>query len=217
MGLVVQTPQPPAQLLAHPCVERTERLVEEKHLRIHCERSCEPHPLALPAGELRRIALRQAGELDELQQLADTFPDLRTRPSPDRQPERDVVPDGHVLEGCVVLEDEAHATGLRRPACDVLAVEDDDPSIRTLETGNDAQQRRLATATRTEQGGERACRHVDGHIVERRELAEPLRDVACLDHRVSSFGRSRFISKSVTTAISASITDAAYAACVWKS
>ena len=77
--LVVQPPQPGAQLLAHAGVERAERLVEEQHVRLDGERAGERHALALAAGELGGIALRQAGELDELEQLVARA--RRSRPS----------------------------------------------------------------------------------------------------------------------------------------
>ena len=72
--LVVEPAQPGAQLLADPGVERAERLVEEQHLRLDGERAGERHPLPLAAGELRRVALGQAVELDELEQLVARAP-----------------------------------------------------------------------------------------------------------------------------------------------
>ena len=68
--LLVEPAQPDAQLGAHARVERAERLVEQEHGRVDRERAREAHPLALPAGELRRVAVGEALELDELQQLA---------------------------------------------------------------------------------------------------------------------------------------------------
>src|SRR3989441_80715 len=51
--LVVQAPEPLAELLAHACVERPEGLVEQEDLRFGGQRAGERHPLALPARELR--------------------------------------------------------------------------------------------------------------------------------------------------------------------
>ena len=112
--LVVQPPQPLAQLLADARVECTERLVEKEHIRVDGERAGEAHPLPLAAGELRRIPLRQTGQLHELEQLGDAGADLAARAPPDRQAEGDVVPNSHVLEGRVVLEDETDAARLGR-------------------------------------------------------------------------------------------------------
>ena len=114
--LVVQTAQPVAQLLPHARVERAERLVEQQHLGLDGERARERHPLPLPAGELRGIALAEPLELHELEQLVHALADLLLRTPPHRQPERDVVGDRHVLERRVVLEDEADAALLRPQA-----------------------------------------------------------------------------------------------------
>ena len=114
--LVVEAPQPGAQLGAHLRVERAERLVEQQHRRVDRERAGEAHPLALAARELRRVAVREPVELHEREQLRDALADLGLRPLADLQPERDVVVDGHVLERGVVLEDEADAAILRPAA-----------------------------------------------------------------------------------------------------
>ena len=123
--LVVEPAQPLPQLRADAGVQGAERLVEEQHGRIDRERAGETHALPLPARELRRVPLREPVELHELQQLVDALGDLRLRALADLQAERDVVVHGHVLEGGVVLEDEADAALLRRPARDVLPVDED--------------------------------------------------------------------------------------------
>jgi hypothetical protein len=110
----VQAAQPGAQLLAHARVERTERLVEEQDPRLHGERPRERHPLALAARELGGVALGEAVELDQLEQLVDPPRDLRLRDLPDPEPEGDVLAHAQVLERGVVLEDEADAPLLRR-------------------------------------------------------------------------------------------------------
>ena len=79
MRLVVEAAQPLAELGPHLGVERPEGLVEEQHGRIDRERAGQPHPLPLPAGELRGIALREALELDELEELVDPLLDLGLR------------------------------------------------------------------------------------------------------------------------------------------
>jgi hypothetical protein len=113
VDLVVQPAQPLAQLRADLRVERAERLVEQEHARLHRQRAGERHALALAARELVGVALVVAGEPDDAEQLVD-----RASISPsalaDRQPERDVVAHGHVLERRVVLEHEADVAPLRR-------------------------------------------------------------------------------------------------------
>ena len=106
--LVVQAPQPGAQLLAHPRVERAERLVEQQHRRLDGERAGERHPLALAAGELARVALAQVrrgrrGRAARPRAAASrTSARLRTV-----RPNATLSAHGHVLERRVVLEDEA--------------------------------------------------------------------------------------------------------------
>src|SRR5438874_2980678 len=181
---VVQPPQPGAQLAADPGVERPERLVEQQHLRLDRERTRQRHPLALAARELRRIALAEPLQLHELKQLLDARADLRLRPLAHREPKRDVVPDVHVLERRVVLEDEADAALLWRHAGRVDAADRDRAGIGPLQSRDHAQERRLAAAARAEQGYEAAA--LDGHRdgVQRDEVAEALRDVTYLDrHR----------------------------------
>ena len=77
--LVVQPAQPGAQLGADARVERAERLVEEQHLGLDRERAGQAHALALAAGELRRIALGEALQLHELEQLVHARLDLGPR------------------------------------------------------------------------------------------------------------------------------------------
>ena len=53
--VIVQAPQPTAQLLPDLGVQGAKRFVEEENLRFHRQSSGQSHSLALPAGELRRI------------------------------------------------------------------------------------------------------------------------------------------------------------------
>ncbi len=186
--LLVQPPQPDAQLRAHARVERAERLVQEQHLRFRSERARERHALALPARELRGVAVPEALQLHEVEQVVDARPQLRLGPLPDRQPERDVVTHRHVLEGRVVLEHEPDAALLRGERRRVLAGEPDRARVGRLEPRDDAQQGGLAGARRAEQRGQGAAVDVERHVVERLKVAEALRHVPYLDHFRSSAG-----------------------------
>jgi hypothetical protein len=75
-GAVMDLAQPAAQLAAHLGVERAERLVEQQHLGFDRHGAGKRHALALAAGELRRIALLQAGKLDQVEQLGGAAADL---------------------------------------------------------------------------------------------------------------------------------------------
>ncbi len=128
--LVVQAAQPVAQLLADLRVERAERLVEQEDARADRERAGERHPLALPAGELRGQSVREALEVHEPQELVDALGDLGLRRAADLEPERDVPRDGQVLEGRVVLEDEAHVATTRGQVRGVAALDLDLAGVR---------------------------------------------------------------------------------------
>ena len=154
--LLVEVAQPGAQVLADLGVEGAEGLVEQQHLRLHGQRPGQGHALALAAGELGGEAAGQPVELDQAQQLVDAVGDLRLLPLADLQPEADVFEHGHVLEGGVVLEDEADAAILRRLRGRVLVVDHDPAGIEVLEPGDRPQQRGLAAAAGPEQGGQRA-------------------------------------------------------------
>src|SRR5919201_523990 len=84
---------------------------------------------------------------------------------------------GHVLEGRVVLEDEADAALLRSQPRRLLVEDEHVARVGLLKARDDPQQRRFATAAGTQQGRERAGRDVKGDIVEGDEVPEPLADV----------------------------------------
>ena len=131
--LLVQPPQPHAQLLADGRVERAERLVEQQHARLDCERARERHALALAARELRGIAVGEAVELHEREQLVHARADLGLGALADLEAEGDVAPHREVLEGGVVLEDEADAALLRHDVRDVALADQDAAGVRRLE------------------------------------------------------------------------------------
>ena len=153
--LVVQASQPVAQLLADLRVERAERLVEQHDLWLDGERASQRHALTLPTRQLRGIPIGELAEMHEREQFVDPRLDLFLRSLADLEPERDVAAHGHVLERGVVLEDEADVALLRRQRRRVFAGDLDRAGVGLFETGDDAQQGRLAAAARTEQGGER--------------------------------------------------------------
>ncbi len=213
MHLVVEVPQPLAELCSYPRVERAERLVEEQDLRLGCESSGERHPLSLPAGELGRVAVSERLELDEAKEHVDPFADLRLRPLAHPEPEGDVVAHGHVLERCVVLEHEADVPLLRRERGGVAARERDRPGVGPFEPGDDAEEGGLARAARPEESGQRPALDLERDVVERDEVAEALRDVGDLDRHYadSSLGLITIMATSTRTAVAARTSEIAYA------
>jgi hypothetical protein len=157
--------------------------------------------------------VREAVEVDELQELVDARFDLVLRALADREPEGDVLSHRHVLEGGVVLEDEADVAALWRRLRGVAARDQHLAAVGCLEACNHSQERRLAAAARAEQRRQRAVAHVERHVVEGNEVAEVLRHAVDDDAHplasLASLGLITFMASRVTRASSASTTDAA--------
>ncbi len=176
--LVVQPPQPSAQLQAHPRVECAEGFVQQQHTWLDRERTRERDALPLPARELMRIAFRKPVELNEIEQLVDPIANRRfahpLRARTDTEAKRDVLEDRHVAEERVVLEHEADLPFTRMRVRRIFAVEADRAGIRYLQPRDDAQQRRLARTGGPEKCDELAGRNLQVDMVDRRETAEAL-------------------------------------------
>ena len=176
--LVVQAPQPAAQLLAHLGIERPEGFVQQQHLRFHGQRPGERDALALAPGELLRVAVGQPVELYQFQQRVHPPADVGLgRPAAarhDPQPEGHVLEDGHVVEQRVVLEHEAHAPRLRVGMGGIGAMKEHTATVGLLQPGDDAQQRGLARAGRPQQRHQRAGRNVQRDVVADHGGAEAL-------------------------------------------
>jgi hypothetical protein len=153
---VMEAPQPAAQFLAHLGIEGAKRLVEEQHARLDGQRAGQRNTLALTAGELRRKAVGNPVELHELEQLGHLGLDRRFgRALAARlhaHAEGHVVEHGHVAKQRVMLEHETHLALAHMGIGGVGAVEQHLPAVGRLQTGDDAQQRRLAAAGRPQQG-----------------------------------------------------------------
>ena len=112
--VVVQAAQPGAQLLAHPRVERAERLVEQQHARL----ARPARGRAPSAGAGRPRACPGSGRPSRSRCTSSSSSstralDLVLRALADLQAEGHVVAHGHVLERGVVLEHEADVAPLR--------------------------------------------------------------------------------------------------------
>ena len=108
----VETVAKPRDLQAHPHSERGvevgERLVEQKDLRVADDGPPDGHALALPAGELARVAPEQRLDLKGRGNLGHTPGNLGLRDPGQPQPESDVLRRRHVGEERVGLEHHRH-------------------------------------------------------------------------------------------------------------
>jgi hypothetical protein len=163
-------------VLAQLEVEGAQRLVEQQHPGPVDERAGERDPLPLTAGELGGPAALEALETDHPERLPDAGPALALRDLPDHEPVRDVVADVHVGKQRVVLEHRVDVALERRPAGDVLAVQQDPAGGGQLEARDHPQRRRLARPRRAQHGEELAVGHVEVHAGDGDDLAESLLD-----------------------------------------
>src|SRR5262249_37711234 len=136
------------EFLAHLGIERAERLIEQEHDRFDGKGPRQRHALALAARELGRIALDQALDLHELEQLMNALGDIglgrALAPLAHGEAESDIVEHRHVAEERIVLEDKADTALARIYPEHALAFDPDVAGIRPFEAGDDAQERRLA-------------------------------------------------------------------------
>ena len=177
-GPIVDLAQPAAQVAPHLGIEGTERFVEQQHARLDGQRAGQRHPLPLAARKLGRIALAEARELHQLQQVGDAALDLglgRPRGArPDLEAVGDVLRHVEMAEQRVVLEHEADAAVAHRQRRGVLVVEQDAAGRRRLQPGDQPQEGRLARARGAEQGHEFAGLHLKVEVAQRRGAVERL-------------------------------------------
>ncbi len=162
---------------AQVLVERAKRLIEQQNLRIDREAARQRDALLLAAGELTRLALRELAHVHQRQHLGDARRDLLPWPFVSLQTIRDVFRHRHVREQRVVLEHDADAALARREVIDGLPVEQHAAFRLADEAGDDAQERGLAAAGRSEQRDHFAARYIQINVLDSNEIAEPLRDV----------------------------------------
>ena len=174
-------------LLAQLEVERAERLVEEEDGGSVDERPGQRDPLRLAAGDLGRLALLEAGQLDQLEHVGDARLDLVALDLLAPQPEGDVVLDRQVREQRVVLEDRVDVPLVRRQPGHVLeralagrwigGPQLDQARGGLLEPADHPEGGRLAAAGRPEEGEELAVLDLEVDVVDGGGFAEALDDI----------------------------------------
>ena len=103
-------------------VERRERLVEEKHLRLIYERSGDRHTLLLTAGQARHAAVFESRQIHEAEHLRNALLYLILRYLLKLQSERNVFVYVVVRKKRVPLEDRVDGTLVRGETRDAFSV-----------------------------------------------------------------------------------------------
>ena len=215
LQIVVESPQPAPQFLAHLRVQCAEGLVEQQHAGFDRQRTRQCDALPLTARELIWISIRQPVELHQLQKPTHARTDLglgralATRL--DAQPEGDVVEHRHVPEKRVVLEHETDLAALHREPGRIRAVDDDATGIGHFEAGDDPQQRGLAAARRSEESDEFAMPDVERNVVEGGKAPEALGEVPDFDAHAAAVALNGVSASRVLSTAFAVLTAASWA------
>ena len=142
--LAVQPLQLGAHLGAQVRVEVRKRLVEEVELRLADQRTAECDALALPAGEIARLAPEQGRETQHLRRLRDPLVDLGARQPRDLEREGEVF--AHVLVRVerVALENHGEVALRGGKAVDLPPADADGAAGRLVESGDEIERGGLA-------------------------------------------------------------------------
>ena len=163
-------------LLAQLEVERTERLVEQQHLRLVDERAGERHALPLPTGKLARLTLAVGRQLHQFQCVFSRLNAFRLSDPLYHQAVCDVVEDIEVRKQRIVLEDGIDVAPVGRNSFSLLTEYVDMARSRLLETRDQAKAGRLAGARRAEHGEEFALPDLQVHRIDGLYRSEMARD-----------------------------------------
>ncbi|MNI23046.1 hypothetical protein D3C73_766150 [compost metagenome] len=145
-------------------IQRPERLIQQQNLRIAQQRPGNRHTLGHPAGQLTRIGLFEALQLDQLNQLIDLPPDVGF---PEREIGGDILLHSEPREQAVLLKNKPFINA--RPA-NLRPLQCDSAGIAGVEAGNDAQQRAFSAAAWADDRNEFAFLHLKLDILQRLHL-----------------------------------------------
>ena len=171
----------PAHLLSHRDVEAAERLVEEEALRVADDGAADGDPLLLA---LRKPAGNPAERVAEVEQAGDLVHpalDLVIGDALGMERKGQVLGHREARIECVELEHHGDVAVARREVVDPRAGDEDVARRRVLEPCDHAERRGLAAARRAQQAHHLAGFHVEVDVVDRRERAEVLAQVAQFD------------------------------------
>ena len=164
-------------------VQRTERLVEQQGAGVVDQRPGQRNALLLTTRELGGLALGEVGEPDHLEQLVDALADGGLVLLLAARSVGDVVPDGHVGEQRVVLEDGVDVAFVRRHPRNVDALEPNGALGGALEARDHPQGGGLPAAGRSEHREELAGTDREVGVGDRDVIVEAFGDMVDLNDR----------------------------------
>src|SRR5258708_11890210 len=117
-----------------------------------------------------RHALGLAAELDEVEGARNTLGNLLAGAAPRLQAEADIGGDRHVRKDGVVLIHHADVAAMRRDLVDRPTADENPAAVLAVESGDGAQQCRLAAARWAQKGEEIPRLDDDVDVIQRRHL-----------------------------------------------
>ena len=148
-------------------IEGRQWLVQKQNLWLDGERSGQGDTLLLTTRKLVGEPIGEAAEPDELEHFARPLAPLAGAHLAHLQPEGHVLPGRHVRKQRIRLEHHADITLVGRLPGDVLTADDHPSAVGLLETRDQPERRRFATAGGPEQGDQLAGSHRQTQAVER--------------------------------------------------
>ena len=147
-------------------VQRTERLVQQQHVRLVPQGAGNGHPLLLAAGQLGHAAFAVTFQIDQGKHPVDLLLNDILAGFLDPQAEGNVFINVQVGEERVALEYGIDLPLVRRHVVNALAVKDDGALVLLQKSAQDAQQRGLSAAGRAQQGHKFIFKNVQVHALE---------------------------------------------------
>ncbi len=169
--LALQRANLASHVMAKLRVEVGQRLVHQAHRRLRDDRAAERDALLLPARKLRRLAVEQRHEPEQIGDTLQSCANVVLRYVAHLEAEHDVLGDRKVREERVRLEHHRDVALRGRTARHVATADQDAPAVALLESRDQAQRRRLPAARRSEQHVERALVKRERHAVDGVHLA----------------------------------------------
>ena len=167
-----------ADLFAQVGIERGERLVEQQNVGFEHQRAGQRDALPFAAGKLGGAARFLAGQLNQIEHVANTIGDAIARAAP--QAEFDVVAHGQMRKERVVLEDRADVALVGLQMLDAGAVQANFARSRLFKACDQTQRGGFSASGGAEQREELAARKVQRNTVDGVVRGIVLRNVAKL-------------------------------------
>ena len=185
-SLRLEPPDGPHHVLRKLRREPLARLVEEHEARAPEKRTGDRHHLELAPGEILRASPHEVFERSEDLEHLPERPGAKSALLPR---DGEVAGDAQGRKDAAVVRHPADAGAgdpVRRPACDVGAVETEASAAGRREAENGPQRRRLAGPVRAEQGDDLARAHLEREIEQDLGLPVERVDVPHLEHQASA-------------------------------